>query len=118
MSMDPTRFDALTKRLALSGASRRRLLRGLGGGLLVALGGAGGAGAATCAGVGQGCSATPCCGPSGGELACQGGTCCVQAGALYNGAASPGDPCAVCCSGSCAAASSPGPRAPGQYYRC
>src|SRR5690242_9079633 len=43
--MDPTRFDALTKRWATRGASRRGLLRGLGGGLLAALGGAGAAGA-------------------------------------------------------------------------
>ena len=32
--MDPTRFDALTKRLATGGTSRRRLLRELGGGVL------------------------------------------------------------------------------------
>src|SRR5579884_1287404 len=31
--MDPTTFDELTKRLATAGASRRRVLRGLGGGL-------------------------------------------------------------------------------------
>jgi hypothetical protein len=31
--MDPTRFDTLTKRLATEGFSRRRMLRGLGGGL-------------------------------------------------------------------------------------
>ena len=39
--MDPTRFDALTKRLATRGASRCGLLRGLGGGLLGAVLGAG-----------------------------------------------------------------------------
>src|SRR5579884_1884230 len=38
--MDGDRFDTLAKRLAIAGASRRRVLRGLGGGLLAALGGA------------------------------------------------------------------------------
>ena len=35
--MDPTRFDHLTRALA-SGTSRRRLLQGLGGGLLALVG--------------------------------------------------------------------------------
>jgi len=59
--MDADRFDEFTKRLATAGASRRRLLRGLGGGLLAALGGAGAGAAPACRGAGHPCAGNQQC---------------------------------------------------------
>jgi len=110
--MDSDRFDALAKHLATAGASRRRLLRGVGGGLLAALGGAGAAGAAPCAS-GVVCSAH-CC-PNATDI-CLAGQCascpsgvvcsaqCCAAGEQCLSGRCTACPSGVFCSGACCAA--------------
>jgi hypothetical protein len=114
--MDADRFDALTKRLATGGASRRRVLKGLGGSLLGAvLGGAetGWASAAPCPS-GVVCSAR-CC-PNASDIclagkctSCPSGKvcsaqCCPNASDICLAGKCTSCPSGVICSAQCCAA--------------